>query len=214
MATLDFPSNPSVNDQHMQEQQIWYWTGDSWAILGTPSANGPHAATIIDIVYPVGSIYISLLATDPAIQWVGTAWELDSVDTALVGAGGARVGGDAFGADTHALTEAELASHDHSVDPPSTNTNNTGAHTHSVSGSIVNGNGYYTGYTVNATTANQLTQGNTALSAGSHTHSVNIASFTSGSYNFAAFNSASKGSGNSHSSVQASKAFYLWRRTA
>lgn len=101
------------------------------------------------------------------------------------------VNGDNLGAtgglETHTLTTAQLATHSHSVDPPSTTTSSNGSHSHDL------------GLT------NDFGDGNDALvgdgprdfttstgSDGAHTHTVNIAAFTSGS----------AGSGSAHNNVQ------------
>ena len=196
---IDFPNNPVDGDRHSENGTSWVYKSppDTWAITSTFNAPGGMAEFVVDLIYPVGRLLISLDNVNPGDMYANTTWELDSVDKAIVGAGGARAGGDEFGSDTHTLTEAQMPAHVHSVDPPSTSTNTTGNHAHNTVhvGSLHtwgNGGGSSDGY-ISGTS----TQGN-------HSHTVNIA----------AFNSASKGSGNSHSSVQASKAFYTWRRTA
>jgi microcystin-dependent protein len=70
----------------------------------------------------------------------------------------------------------EIESHNHSVDPPSTNTNTTGNHTHTVSitGSSTNSDAGSSGLRVSGGTT-------TTSTAGNHSHTVNIAAFNSGS---------------------------------
>ena len=77
-------------------------------------------------------------------------------------------------------TVTDVAAHTHAVDPPSTGTDSQGAHTHGpssgsfvISGGVGLGNG-------GSIVASIDTSGTTA-SAGAHTHTVDIASFTSGS---------------------------------
>ena len=64
---------------------------------------------LLDIVYPVGSIYQSMSATSPA-DFVGGTWT--KIKTFLYGADSARqTGGEA----THALTVDEMPSHTHDM---------------------------------------------------------------------------------------------------
>jgi len=82
----------------------------------------PHYDNIFEAVYPVGSVYLSVLATNPnTLLGLGT-WEAIAVGEALVGY---KAGDTPFGTQgsvgtagekTHALITAELASHNHSID--------------------------------------------------------------------------------------------------
>ena len=65
---------------------------------------------LMDIVYPVGSIYQSMNATSPASS-IGGTWT--QLKTFLYGADTAKkTGGEA----THTLTIGEMPSHSHSID--------------------------------------------------------------------------------------------------
>jgi microcystin-dependent protein len=169
------------------------------------ATNAADIALIYDTIFPVGAIYISIDNVNPSTRFAGTTWVLDSKDRAMVGAGTSYTGGETFGADDASLTTAQLPAHYHSVNPPNTSTNSTGNHTHSVSntgnllvGSSSNGIVGYSG----GGAYNQI--GTAAINwAGTHSHTVNIA----------AFNSSNQGSGATHSAVQSSEAFYIWRRT-
>ena len=63
-------------------------------------------SSIVDAVYPVGSIYMSVNSADPA-QLFGGTWE-QIQDTFLLAAGQNYTAGDTGGEATHALTEQEL----------------------------------------------------------------------------------------------------------
>lgn len=101
------------------------------------------------------------------------------------------VNGDVLGAaggfETNTLTTAQLASHTHAVDPPSTNTSSNGAHSHDLGLTNVFGNGNDALVGDGARSYTTSTQ-----SDGAHTHTVNIPSFSSGS----------AGSGSPHNNVQ------------
>ncbi len=100
----------------------------------------------------------------------------DLRDRFIVGAGSTYAVDDTGGEASHTLTEAELPSHSHSVDPPSTSTSTVGSHSHTKGFSkgaehwVAAGGDHLT--TLDDTTSTG--------SAGSHSHSVNIGSFSSG----------------------------------
>lgn len=69
--------------------------------------------TIVDIIYPVGSIYISVNSTDPSTIFGGT-WE-QIKDQFLLSAGDTYTAGATGGEATHTLTVNEMPSHSHNV---------------------------------------------------------------------------------------------------
>lgn len=68
-------------------------------------------AALFDLVYPVGSIYMSVNSTSPALLFGGT-WE-PLCDRFLLGAGNTYSGGATGGEASHTLTEAEMPKHQH-----------------------------------------------------------------------------------------------------
>ena len=73
--------------------------------------------------YEVGDILVTMNATDPAVRWPGTTWEVFAPGRVLIGAGkGTDVNGTSMefkvgatgGEYSHQLTVGELASHNHS----------------------------------------------------------------------------------------------------
>ena len=89
----------------------------------------PH--NILEQVYPVGSIYLSTVATDPSVLFGFGSWERIQ-DTFLLAAGSQFPAGSTGGEVEHTLTELEMPAHDHEFDrhqlwrneqvPPSTTT--------------------------------------------------------------------------------------------
>ena len=67
--------------------------------------------TLCDWVYPVGSLYLSTVSTNPAALF-GGVWQAIE-DRFLLAAGTAYSGGSTGGQASHLLTEAELPSHSH-----------------------------------------------------------------------------------------------------
>lgn len=73
---------------------------------------GPQKVSgILDAVYPVGSIYMSVVSTNPATLFGGT-WERLK-DRFLLGAGDTYTAGATGGAPTHTQTEGEMPIHTH-----------------------------------------------------------------------------------------------------
>jgi hypothetical protein len=66
---------------------------------------------MVDRIWPVGSIYMSMEATDPATRFGGTWTRIQ--DAFLLAAGDAHPAGESGGEETHTLTEAEMPSHSH-----------------------------------------------------------------------------------------------------
>lgn len=65
-----------------------------------------------NLIYPVGSIYMSTVNVNPATLFGGTWEQLE--DRFLLGAGTTYTAGDTGGEATHTLTVDEMPSHDHS----------------------------------------------------------------------------------------------------
>nr|DAW30603.1 MAG TPA: baseplate protein [Caudoviricetes sp.] len=69
--------------------------------------------TLLDMVYPVGSIYLSVSETDPQTLFGGTWARLE--DVFLLAAGAEHAAGSTGGEESHILTEAEIAPHKHAM---------------------------------------------------------------------------------------------------
>ena len=69
--------------------------------------------SLLDMVYPVGSIYLSVSGTDPQTLFGGTWVRLE--DVFLLAAGAKHPAGSTGGEEEHALTEAENAPHKHAM---------------------------------------------------------------------------------------------------
>ena len=80
---------------------------------------------VIDVVFPVGSVYISPASTNPAeLFGIGT-WERIGAGRTLIDAGGSFAAGTIGGADSHTLTVNEMPAHSHSAQATE-----AGGHTH------------------------------------------------------------------------------------
>ena len=74
---------------------------------------------IIDVVYPVGTIFITTSSTNPGTYLTGTTWAAYGEGRVLVGldSGDADFNspGETGGTSTHAITTAQLPSHAHNI---------------------------------------------------------------------------------------------------
>lgn len=159
------------------------------------------SASIVDMVYPVGSIYMSTASTNPRTLFPGTTWEAYAQGRVLIGAGTGTdsrserktfAAGSTGGEYNHQLTVEELAQHNHTGSAAS-----AGAHTHV----------WYTGeYGSENDSAADDARGagnhydqHVTQSAGAHTHTVTI---------------SNTGSNTAHNNMQPYLTVYIWQRTA
>lgn len=98
--------------------------GDSGVWYGTTTPPSGYEAWVdpsgtdgwgdlLEVIYPVGSIYMSMNSTNPG-TWFGGTWERIQ-DTFLLAAGTTYAAGDTGGEATHTLTVNEIPSHGHNV---------------------------------------------------------------------------------------------------
>ena len=98
--------------------------------------NGDFKKDIVDLIYPVGSIYISMNSTNPSTLFGGT-WEAFGQGRVLIGAGTGNDGNTSLsfpagftgGEYKHYLTTSEMPDHKHSFS--GTTAANNRSHTHS-----------------------------------------------------------------------------------
>lgn len=143
-----------------------------------------HIADYWKTIYPVGSIYLSVSATNPAALF-GGKWE-QITDRFLLAAGSSYVAGSTGGEADHTLTVEEMPSHNHKGylmvqgygDWPSYTTND-----HEILHNYIGGDFYGPNNTLNATNLGGVT--------------IN-----------------SKGNSQSHNNMPPYLAVYIWKRIA
>ena len=85
------------------------------ALVGIPDGSITEAkldwSSLMDKIYPVGSIYMSTNNVSPA-TFMGGTWQVIK-DTFLLSAGDTYTAGDTGGEATHKLTSQEMPSHSH-----------------------------------------------------------------------------------------------------
>nr|DAQ18325.1 MAG TPA: baseplate wedge protein [Caudoviricetes sp.] len=82
-----------------------------------------NGKTIFDMIYPVGTIYISASNVSPSVLFGGT-WE-QIQDRFLIGAGSSYQAGSVGGEATHTLTIDEMPRHNHEIDNLNASGNST-----------------------------------------------------------------------------------------
>ena len=164
--------------------------------LTVTKGNGTSSQiTVTDLnkVYPVGSIYMSVLGTNPAeLFGIGT-WEEMPAGRVLLAQGQSDWGtnyaaGSTGGEATHQLTVGELPSPGHSA-----STSTTGNHSHSISAQHFTGSdNTISRYASDRDAANYWTS-----NAGNHSHSVTV---------------NNTGNNQAHNNLQPYISVYIWKR--
>ena len=156
-----------------------------------------HGKKLIDYIYPVGSIYLSVNATSPATLFGGSWTQLK--DRFLIGVGSTYTSGATGGAATHKLTVAEMPAHAHDT-PFFNNMTNNGEMKSDFIG--VYGKGQ---------TASQALKdtGQTSTMEMWWVSQTNTAEGNEWSYL-----TSSKGSTSAHNNMPPYLAVYMWKRTA
>lgn len=182
------------------EVYIRYLSGSSWSKWEQLLVEGD----LVNKIYPVGSIYMSINATNPASLFGGT-WEQWGKGRVPVGVDDSQTefnaAGKVGGFKTHTLTAYEIPAHAHVVPQYSGATSTGGNHTHGArydrDAATGTGKGRYfpTGTTEKS---------NFTTASGSHNHT-----FTVGQRNTNA-----TGGSLAHNNLQPYITCYMWRRIA
>lgn len=154
---------------------------------------------ILDVVYPVGSIYISVNSTDPSVLFGGT-WEMINNKFLLAGSSGTYPYGGTGGAATVTLNADQMPSHSHSTTGINIGAANSGRHWLSLQN-----DGNFVVYN----------SGNTARwNAGTANTSDNLVFRTVILGQNSSTATDSKGSGAAHNNMPPYLSVYMWKRTA
>lgn len=172
-------------------------------------------ATVADLIYPVGSIYMNVTNLNPATVFGGT-WE-EIQGRFLLGRSAAHQVGQQAGAETVTLTVAQMPAHTHTGPSHTHSTPNhthtatcgsAGAHTHTVERKKVAATG-------TAKYAAQAGATHNTSSAGAHTHTITIASGGGGTTGAAGTgNTGSAGSGQAVNIMPPFLSVFMWKRIA
>ena len=131
----------------------------------------PNMSSIVDLIYPVGSIYMSVNTTNPSTIFQGTTWEAVGQGRTLVGAGtgkdSANVSKTFSSGASGGWYNAVVVSHNHSA-----STGSAGKHNHTISPMTYRENYYSGGGKSNAWYAGSSTAHTNTT--GAHTHGVTV----------------------------------------
>ena len=153
--------------------------------------------SLLDLTYPVGSVYMSLRDADPALLFGGQWAKIEG--KFLLGADASRSAGTMGGAESHTLTAAQMPVHSHRV-RGDTDAANVG-HDHAIPNIRTGQSGEYGAYAETWGTGSGSRDLYTDHTDITHIHRVDITSQTAGS-------------GQAFSLLPPYMAVYMWRRTA
>ncbi|MCI6060837.1 MAG: DUF859 family phage minor structural protein [Dorea sp.] len=156
-----------------------------------------HGKTIVNLIYPVGSIYLSVNATSPATLFGGSWTQLK--DRFLLGAGSTYTAAATGGSSTHTLSASEMPKHAHDT-PFFNNMTNNGEMKSDFIG--VYGKGQ---------TASQALK-DTGQSSTMEMWWINQTNTAEG--NEWAYLTSTKGGGSAHNNMPPYLVVYMWKRTA
>ena len=172
----------NTDEQARRTTPIFDWSKNDFNVNGTLKVNNTN---IFDLIYPVGSFYISSKSTNPAILFGGT-WE-QIQGRFLLGRSSSYPVGSMGGEATHTLTESEMPSHN-------------GHLSAGLAGGVPMGKGNYEGY-LNSNVMNAYPGGNYRgwnVYAGNEMHPA----------------SEAVGGGQAHNNMPPYLSVYIWKRTA
>ena len=155
---------------------------------------------LLNKIYPIGSIYMSTINTNPADLLGGTWVELQ--DRFLIGAGNTYELGATGGESTHVLTVNEMPSHTHAQN----------AHSHTQAQHRHNfevGTGYY-----NDSYGGNNSKAPTGTQASRVNGNFFDTSYTTPTINSTTATNQNTGGGQAHNNMPPYLAVYMWKRTA
>lgn len=162
---------------------------------------------VLEAVYPIGSIYISVTNTNPSILFGGT-WVAFGQGKTLIGIDTndsdfdtvEKTGGEKH----HTLSTNEMPSHTHTFTGSQVTTNTTGNHSHSTSSHLVTSAvGAWNDRYARGNWEDTNWRSFSTDTKGNHSHTVTAAGTNS-----------SNGGGEAHNNLQPYIITYMWKRTA
>lgn len=228
MVAIGFASSTIVSDLVIQ----------AMIVKDTVSSDVPYQRSlirndeIIDAIYPINSVYISMVNVNPSTYWPGTTWQLLSDGYLRNNAPNATGGSLTSGSTT--LTIQQIPSHNHTATTNiignhshTATTGSYGAHTHN---EYIGHNGTYNAHLMvskNGSTSRAdgagvkseylewITQGYicTTNSAGAHTHTLTTNTVGNHSHTLTT-ESKGGGQGHTHSVEPTYTRIYAFKRTA
>lgn len=192
------------------------------------AGGGLSQTQVLNLIYPVGAVFMSTVNTNPG-TYLGGTWESWGSGRVPVGVNSSdsdfSAAGKTGGEKTHTLSTAEMPSHSHAKG--SLATSDSGSHTHSTSGTassagghehsvsgtaasagththkgwnrnVYTGGGKYAALVTTGTTNGDPTNNDVASSAGGHEHSVSGTASSAGSHEHNVSGTAASAGSHSH----------------
>lgn len=179
---------------------------DSWS---------PEFEDVLCRTWPIGSIFLSTVETNPAELLGFGTWEAFGAGRVLVGLDTGQTEFDAMdktgGAKTHTLTEQEMPAHTHlqtahtHTQDAHNHTQNAHAHTQRVNSATTGG---LSGYTPDTTTNTPATSGYSTLDATATNQAATATNQPTTAVN------QNTGGGQAHNNLQPYVCVRFWKRTA
>lgn len=104
---------PTVSEGYTNTPITFVLDNGEQQTVNVSASNGYTKSELVDLIYPIDSIYISLGSTNPEVLFGGT-WAQISGRFLLASGGGYSLG-DYAGEATHTLTIEEMPSHNHTL---------------------------------------------------------------------------------------------------
>jgi hypothetical protein len=118
---VDFPTIPDVSGKEDKSNKV---TSISSSSTDTQYPSAKAVYDLISLIYPIGSIYMSVNSTDPS-TFLGGTWE-QIQDRFLLASGSTYTGGSTGGSATVSLSASQMPRHNHSTNSHYHNTNTSG----------------------------------------------------------------------------------------
>ncbi len=163
--------------------------GETIMVNGTLDA-ASIGLNLINAIYPVGSIYMTVTTTNPSVLFPGTTW-VQIEGRFLLGTSADYAAGSTGGEATHTLTEQEMPSHSHVMTA-------AGGHSHTYDRAVLAGK-------------EEASRAPTGFAPGQYNDYQNENTSTDGSHSHPL---AATGGGLEHNNMPPYLAVYIYRRTA
>jgi len=190
------------------------------------AGNVDLTTSAVDRAYPVGSIFMSTIATNPATQLGIGTWQAWGTGRVPVAVDPNQTEFDTTektgGEKTHLLTTAEMPAHTHTDpvhahdmyhDHGAATTSGAGDHEHDAYGNTTNGQDVGT-YARGALSGRAKDGGALIDAAGAHTHTFDVPPYGGGTGNAGGGQTGVAGGGSAHNILQPYITCFMWKRTA
>jgi len=119
LSAITATGNTTPHTIEFQNAETSLVTTGNVVVGGDLDISGNLGSSLVNLVYPIGAVYISVNSADPGTIWAGTTWVAFGEGRTLVGQGQGsgltnRPTVEATGgAETHTLTTSEMPAHNH-----------------------------------------------------------------------------------------------------